>query len=142
MSFSTTDDGLKAVFRSCPGFRSAVVMRKKARSRRAQDERYVYIYNNNIYIYIYIYRHTFTIFCEAAIRLVLVSVSCALLSLSPVCNELPNFCALGQAAVKKGAKAAQEEKGLSMGYGFLEFETTAQAWPSGHLKVFTSSTSL
>eukprot|EP00439_Symbiodinium_sp_Y106_P010641 s7962_g1.t1 len=32
-----------------------------------------------------------------------------------------------QAGVKKGAKAAQEEKGLSMGYGFLEFETTAQA---------------
>lgn len=60
LSFSTTDDGLKAVFRSCQGFRSAVVMRKKA-------------------------------------------------------------------AVKKGAKAAQEEKGLSMGYGFLEFQTTAQA---------------
>ena len=49
------DDGLKAVFRSCQGFRSAVVMRKKARSRRAQDEdMYIYIYNNNIYIYIFI----------------------------------------------------------------------------------------
>ena len=30
LNFSTTDDSLKAAFRKCQGFRSAVVMRKKS----------------------------------------------------------------------------------------------------------------
>ncbi|CAK9115870.1 unnamed protein product [Durusdinium trenchii] len=61
LNFSTTEEALKKAFRKVPGFRSAVIMRKKA------------------------------------------------------------------AVTKKKGAVKEEEKNLSMGYGFLEFETAAQA---------------
>eukprot|EP00913_Durusdinium_trenchii_P032246 g30191.t1 len=61
LNFSTTEEALKKAFRKVPGFRSAVIMRKKA------------------------------------------------------------------AVTKKKGAVKEDEKNLSMGYGFLEFETAAQA---------------
>ena len=81
-----------------------------------------------MYVCIYIYIYTHELLNNHAFS----SCFSTLWSSEPeVCgNQLRSCSALAQAAVKKGAKAAQEEKGLSMGYGFLEFQTTAQAWPS------------